>query len=85
MTNTEIRQLENENAFLKRKLAAMEKKYGAFKGRSFLAIVAERKGKRWSGETIFVEDAADAVRVSNYLHDIENYLVARQKPVDAPA
>lgn len=85
MTDTEIRQLKNENDYLKRKIASMEKKYGILKGRSFLAIVAERKGKRWNGETIYVEDAADAVRVSNYLHDIENYLVKRQKPVDAPA
>ena len=75
MTDAEARQLKNELDFLKRKVAAMEKKYAPLKGRSFLAIVARTKGRRLEGETIYIEDAADAVRVSNFLKRIEDDLV----------
>lgn len=75
MNDTDTRRLANDRDYWKRKCEAMEKKYGALKGRSFLAIVARTKGRRLEGETIYIEDAADAVRVSNFLKRIEDDLV----------
>ena len=73
--DTDTRQLANDRDYWKRKCEAMDKKYGPLKGKSFLAIVAHTKGRRLEGETIYVEDAADAVRVSNFLKRIEDDLV----------
>ena len=75
MNDTDTRQLANDRDYWRRKCEAMEKKYAPLKGRSFLAIVAHTKGRRLEGETIYVEDAADAVRVSNFLKRIEDDLV----------
>lgn len=75
MNDTDTRQLANDRDYWKLKCEAMEKKYGPLKGKSFLAIVARTKGRRLEGETIYVEDAADAVRVSNFLKRIEDDLV----------
>lgn len=75
MTETEIRQLKNDRDHWKRVAQALERKYARLKGRSCLAIVATRRGRKWEGETIFIEDAADAVSVSNYLHSLEVAIV----------
>lgn len=75
MTDAEVRQLANDRDYWKRKCEAMERKYAQLKGRSFLAIVARTKGRRLEGETIYIEDAADAVRVCNFLKRIEDDLV----------
>ena len=75
MNDTEARQLANDRDYWKRKCEAMERKYAPLKGKSFLAIVAANKGRRLEGETIYIEDAADAVRVSNFLKRIEDDLV----------
>lgn len=73
--SNEARQIANDLDYWKRKAEVMERKYGALKGKSFLAIVARTKGRRLEGDTIYIEDAADAVRVSNFLKRIEDDLV----------
>ena len=75
MNDTEARQLANDRDYWRRKAEAMERKYGRLHGRSFLAIVAHTKGRRLEGETIYIEDDADAVRVCNFLRCIEADLV----------
>ena len=80
MTDCEIRQLENERDFWRRKCRAIERKYAAVSGRSFLAIVSERAGRGWKGEVLYVEDPADAVRVSNYLLGLKQDIEASQTP-----
>ena len=80
MTDAEARQLRNELDFLKRKVAAMEKKYGQLKGKSFLALVCStEKGKsrrRLIGETLLIADPSESVTATNFLRSIERELVA---------
>ena len=76
MTDAEIRQLRNDRDYWRRRCEAMERKYGRLRGRSFLAILATRTRDGWTGETVYVEDPADAVRVSNYLHALEREIAA---------
>lgn len=81
MTDAEARQLRNELDFLKRKVAAMEKKYGPLKGKSFIAIVCSTEKaatrRRIVGDTILIEDPSESVTASNFLRSIERELVAK--------
>lgn len=85
MTDTEIRQIQNERDFFKRKADALERKYAPLHGRSCLAIVATRRGRKWQGETIFIEDRADAVSVSNYLRRLEAEIVRQHRAQEETA
>ena len=65
-----IRQLTNELNFWKRKAKAIEEKYAPFKNRSFIALMATKRGKKWGGEVSFVENNEDSVQSNNYLRNL---------------
>ena len=75
-TEVEFRQVENERDFWRRKCEALERKYGQFRGRSFLAITVRARPGRLVAETVMVKDAEDSVRVNNFLTGIENEIFA---------
>ena len=70
MSETEIRQLKNELDFWKRKAKAIEDKWSKFKDRSFIALMATKRGKKWGGEVAFVENSNDSVQANNYLRNL---------------
>ena len=74
------RQWKNEAEFWRRKAEAMERKYGRFKGRSFLAILAHRARDGWTGEVLFIDDSADRVTDRNYMYGLKLDLEASQNP-----
>ena len=76
MTTTEIAQLRNERDAWRAEAEAWRRKFAPLRGRSVLAITVSIRSRRLHVETTLIEDARDAVRVCNYLRDIEAFLAA---------
>lgn len=83
MTTTEIRQLQNDRDFWRRKAEALERRYAPLRGRAFLAITAECHGRRWVGETHFIDGETEQVRARNYLRDLEAEIVRQHRENEA--
>lgn len=75
MTAIEVAQLRSDRGFWRRKAEALERRYAPLRGRAFLAITAECRGRRWVGETHFVDGSSGQVRARNYLLDLERRIV----------
>ena len=80
MSETEIRQLKNELDFWKRKAKAIADKWSKFNDRSFIALMATKRGKKWGGEVSFVENSSDSVQANNYLRNLMQDLAKEMEP-----
>ena len=88
MTDTEARQLINENAYLKRKLAAMDKKYAPLKDRAAIALTMRhirttRNGIEYDEvQTWWIDDPKERASNQRALRKVMNELEADLKQKD---